>query len=263
MAIITNGTPNYTLGRGKLYFARFTSGQVPGPFRYVGNTPEFNLSIESETLDHYSSDEGIREKDAGVPLEVTRSGSMICDDIQAENIALFFFGSVQSLTQVAALSQTESFVGVSPGDVYQIGLTLNNRVGTRGISNFSMEPMGGGTAYVAGTDYSVDLDRAMFSIPSVGSAIAANTDIDVLFDIDAATSTRVLSGSEPVEGALRYIENNPKGLDQDVFLPYVRITPNGDLALKGDEWRQIPFSIEALKPSSGEAIYVDGQPLRT
>lgn len=63
MALNTNATPNYTLGRGKVYFARFTSGQVPGPFRYIGNTPEFNLTIELETLDHFSSDEGIREKD--------------------------------------------------------------------------------------------------------------------------------------------------------------------------------------------------------
>lgn len=261
MALNTNATPNYTLGRGKVYFARFTSSQTPGSFRYIGNTPEFNLTIESETLDHFSSDEGIREKDDSVPLEVTRTGSLVCDDINAENVALFFFGSTQSLSQAALPSQSENFSGVNEEDVLQIGLTSTNRVGTRGLSNISVESNPSGTTYTEGTDYTVDTDRGMIAIMN-GGAITGGADITVNFDIDAATSTRVLSGSEPVEGAMRFIEDNPKGDDRDIFLPYVKITPNGDLALKGDEWRQIPFSIEALKPSSGEAIYVDGQPAR-
>ena len=48
-------TPNYTLGRGKVYFARFTAGQTPGPFRYVGNSPEFSLAVETEMLDHFNA----------------------------------------------------------------------------------------------------------------------------------------------------------------------------------------------------------------
>lgn len=262
MALNTNMNPNYTLGRGKVYFARFVSGQTPGPFRYVGNTPEFNLTIESENLDHFSSDEGIREKDDSVPLEVTRTGSLVCDDIQAENVSLFFFGQVIDLTQTQTTGETEDFSGAKPGDIFQLGLTSSNRVGTRGVSNVVVEDQGGtGTTYVEGTDYTVDADRGMIAIMA-GGAID-DTDLTVTFDIDAATSTRVLSGSEPVEGAMRFIEDNPKGDDRDIFLPYVKITPNGDLALKGDEWRQIPFSLEALKPSSGEAIYVDGQPVRS
>ena len=42
---------NYTLGRGKVYFSRFKAGtQIPAGFFYIGNTPEFNLTIESEVL---------------------------------------------------------------------------------------------------------------------------------------------------------------------------------------------------------------------
>ena len=260
MALVSQRTPEYVLGRGKVYFAQFTSGQTPGPFRYMGNTPEFNLTIESETLDHFSSDEGIREKDDSVALEVTRSGSLICDDIQAENIALFFFGSTSSLATVAAAGQSEDFTAVNQGDVIQLGLTIGNRVGTRGIENFVLNGTGGTPTYVEGTDYSVDLDRGMFSILE-GGGIADGTNIETAFDIRASAQTQVLSGSEPVEGAMRLLENNPKGSDRDIFLPYVKITPNGDLALKGDEWRQIPFTLEALKPSSGEAIYINGMPV--
>ena len=93
---------NYTLGRGKVNLARFKDGtQEPDGFRYIGNTPEFNLSIELEELDHFSSDEGIREKDDSVPLEVNRTGSMITDNVSPENVALFFFGSYDKVTQAA------------------------------------------------------------------------------------------------------------------------------------------------------------------
>lgn len=260
MALVSQRTPEYVLGRGKVYFAQFTSGQTPGPFRYMGNTPEFNLTIESETLDHFSSDAGIREKDDSVALEVTRTGSLICDDIQAENIALFFFGSTQTLATVAATGQTQNLTAVNKGDVYQLGLTTQNRVGTRGVDNVVITGPAGTPVFVLGTDYSVDEDRGMFSILEGGN-IPAGSNIEVEFDIRASSQLQVLSGSEPVEGAMRLLENNPKGSDRDIFLPYVKITPNGDLALKGDEWRQIPFSIEALKPSTGEAIYINGIPV--
>ena len=92
------------------------------------------------------------------------------------------------------------------------------------------------------------------------TAVTPNASINVTFAVKASTRDRVISGSDPVEGAMRYIAFNPKGLNFDYYLPYVKITPNGDYALKGDEWQQIPFTIEALKPANGEAIYMDGRP---
>lgn len=256
--------PNYTLGRGKVYFARFQDGTTtPGPFRYIGNTPEFNLTIESETLDHFSSDEGIREKDDSVPLEVTRTGSLVCDDIQADNVALFFFGSTDVLTTASLTGQSETFASVLQGMHYQIGLTASNPVGIRGVTSVTVTGTGATPpTYVLDTDYRLDAARGMLEIIE-GGAIANNQGIVVNYGISASTQTRILSGSEPVEGAMRYLENNPRGANRDVFLPYTKITPNGDLSFKGDEWRQIPFSLEVLKSTGAEAIYINGLPALT
>ena len=60
---------------------------------------------------------------------------------------------------------------------------------------------------------------------------------------------------------LMFLANNPKGADFHYYLPWVKITPNGDYAMKGDEWQQIPFSLEALKPVGGPAILMDGVPV--
>jgi len=211
MALNTNHTPNYTLGRGKVYFARFTSGQTPGPFRYIGNTPEFNLTIESETLDHFSSDEGIREKDDSVPLEVTRTGSLVCDDINAENVALFFFGSTQTLTQVQATGQAENFSGVNQEDVFQLGLSLNDRVGTRGVSNVTVESNPASTTYVEGTDYTVDEDLGRITFHSDGE-IADDTLVRITYDLEAATWERLKSAFQAgFEVPFRFISDNAAG----------------------------------------------------
>lgn len=48
---------NLTIPRGKVFFAKYKAGtQVPGPFRELGNCPEFTLNRESNTLQHFSSD---------------------------------------------------------------------------------------------------------------------------------------------------------------------------------------------------------------
>jgi len=257
-------TKNYTLGRGKVHFSRFKTGtQVPAGFFYIGNTPEFNLTIESETLDHFSSDEGIREKDDSVPLEVTRTGSLITDNIDPKNVALFFFGEESTVTQATVASSTETLEEIKAGHSYKLGVTTNNPTGYFGIDTvgFDVEVSGGGTALVAGTDYEMNYDTGILTFLEGSTLAVDGADIDVTFAVKASTRSRVISGLEPVEGAMMYIAFNPKGKNFDYYLPYVKITPNGDYALKGDEWQQIPFTIEALKPASGEAIYMDGRPV--
>jgi hypothetical protein len=374
---------NYTLGRGEVHFSRFKPNtQNPSGFFYIGNTPEFNLTIESENLDHFSSDEGIREKDDSVPLEVNRTGSLITDSISPRNIALFFFGEESVVTTLSATDQEETIEGALKGHSYKLGQSSSAPAGLFGISEFGFsvaaegatltkatgtlsfsgtgtdgdtitigditytlravpsDPYdvdigasaagtagnlvaainagagagtayglntpahpevtavldtadvdvtareGGtngnaigttedgsgtswgaatltgatGAAYVEGTDYTVDYDNGLLTILDEGS-IVDNSDIDVVYSVAASTRDRVISGSQPVEGAMIYKARNPKGKNFNYYFPWVKITPNGDYALKGDEWQQIPFTIEALKPAGGDAILMDGQPV--
>jgi hypothetical protein len=256
-------TNNYTLGRGEIWFARFATGYTPGGFRYIGNTPEVNLTIESETLDHYSSDAGIREKDDSVPLEVNRTGSLVTDNIDPENVALFFFGSASTVATAAALNQSYALTGIEVNRAYLIGATTNNPTGVFGIDeagvNNSVEISGGATL-VEGTDYTIDYNNGMITFLSGGS-LTGGEDIDITYDLAANSRSRVISGSEPVEGAMIYRTINPKGEDCTFYFPYVKVSPNGDYALKGDEWQQIPMSLEVLKLSNAEAIYRDGDPV--
>lgn len=253
---------NYTLGRGKVYFSRFLEGtQTARAFRYIGNTPEFNLTIESETLDHYSSDEGIREKDDSVPLEVNRTGSLITDNIDPANVALFFFGSNTTVTQAAVPSTSEVIEEVVKGMTYKLGRTSTNLTGYSGLDTAGFAIAIGSTTLVKDTDYEVDYDTGLITFLTTSPTVQDGEDATVTFAVRGSSRDRVISGSTPVDGAMMYIAHNPKGRNFDYHLPYIKVTPNGDYALKGDEWQQIPFTIEALKPAVGEAIYMDGRPV--
>lgn len=251
---------NYTLGRGKVYFSRYLDGtETPEGFRYLGNTPEFSLTIESNDLDHFSSDEGIRELDDSVPLEVTRTGSLTTDNISAANVALFFFGSTTALTQVAVASAIETLVDVKAGHGYLLGVTPLNPSGYMGIDTTGFLVKKGLTTLVSGTDYTMDFDSGFLEFIAGGAVIDLD-DIAVTYAVDGSTRQRVISGSSPVTGALMFVTKNPKGTDSRWLMNKVKMAPNGDYALKGDDWQQIPLSLSILKKDGDEAIYRDGIP---
>lgn len=251
---------NYTLGRGMIYFGQFAPGTTtPTAERYFGNTPEFNLTIDVENLDHYSSDQGIREKDDSVVLQADRSGSLTTDSIRPDNIALFFFGAKETVTVVAAPGQTQSFDGSPAGLAIQLGTNALNPAGARNVANVVLVTTPPTPALTLGLDYNVDLARGRVLFEETEN-VKALTKVKFTYDVGASKRDRIISGSQPVEGCLRYIANNPKGGNFDYFMPWVKITPNGDYALKSDEWQTIPFALEILKKPGLEAIYCDGQP---
>lgn len=258
-------TNNYVLGKGELYFAPFATGtQVPAGERYLGNTPELALTIETQDLDHFSSDRGIREKDDSVVLEVTRRGNFTCDNIDPKNLAVFFFGAASKLAQSAGTFTDEPIPNVVLGSYYQLGVSDINPTGVRKLDNQATGPTvhillkKGATTFVEGDDYEIDMDLARVQILEDGD-IEEGDDLTVTYKTLAATRDHVISGSAAIEGTLRLVARNPKGANYDYFLPWAKLTPNGDFALKGEDWMTIPFNIEALRKTGLEAIYLDGR----
>lgn len=248
-----------TYGRGEVYFAQFKPGtQIPLGERYLGNTPAFALTVDAQSLDHFNSDRGVKVKDRSVTTQVDYKGSMETDNIDQPNVALFFFGTADVLTTAALAGQTETFTGVSPGLFYQLGVSASRPVGVRKVTTVVVTVSG--TAKTLGTDYLVDLDLGRVT-PLVGGTIAEASEMVVTYAIAASTRNRVVSGGTPIEGALRFVSQNPEGDKKDVFVPWVKLRPNGDFALKGDDWLKIQFNIDIQRKAPLEAVYVDGRAL--
>ena len=246
---------NYTLGRGKLYFDPFAAGtQTLTGQRYFGNTPEFSTSSDSEELEHFDSDNGVNVKDDSVTLSNTRSGSFTTDNINLDNVALFFLGAKSTLTQTALTAQSETRA-VKRGRFYQLGLTDTNPTGYRFLNNVVVKI--GSTVVAAANNFELDLDTGRIYIEAGAPDITEGAQLAITYDVKAYTQDRVISSSNEAVGALHFESTNPKGKLFDYDWPYVKITPNGDFSLKsGDDWQTIPFNVEFLKKGSLETVYI-------
>lgn len=269
----TQNTQFYTLGRGKIYVDLFKPGTNTGTGeRYLGNTPEVGLTTETDVLDHFNSDSGIREKDLTILLESSRGGSFATDVISKENVAMFFMGEVSDATMMEMPDQREAFKSWARGRTLQLGTTESTPTGARNITNLVI-----GTADASLTlDLSGDIasNPNITVIPLAGNATAdlalgrlyleptsseltANKQIVVQYDVEAQTRSLVLSKNEMLYGSLRYIADNPVGENRDMFFPKVALTPDGDYNLKGDDWQTMGFTFSALKLGGQRLVYVD------
>ena len=247
---------NYTLGRGELFFARRDPATgVLGGFRYIGNTPEVNLTAEEEKLEHFSSDKGVRVKDATVTLQVNYTGTISCDNIDVDNVALFFLGTSEALTVAQSTVTGERINDVELGMFYQLGLGGASVSGARNV----IYPGTGGTAstvskvatpnvvLVHGTDYVLNAALGRIELLDTSVTLDDGDDILITYTVAASTRTRVISGSTAIQGALQYIAYNPEGKDRDFLALSVTLSPNGDFPLKSDEWQVIPFNLDITK----------------
>lgn len=257
------GSENYTLGRGELHFDKF----APGTFnktgeRYLGNTPELNRTTESENLDHFNSDRGIRVKDKSIVLEKNDSGTFIADEISDENVALWFLGTQNVIAQSASASIVENIPAnrLKPGTYIQLGESQANPTGNRNVTMTSVTSDPVGTTFVGLTDYTVDAELGrLYIVP--GGAIDGTAPLIVTYATAASTRTQIVVGEgTTIEGALRFISYNPTGPRRDYYWPYVQLRADGDFAMKGDEWQQLSFAFDILKREGYASEYIDGRP---
>lgn len=250
---------NYTLGRGEMHFGQFRPGtQSPRGQLYLGNTPELGFTAEQESLDHYNSDRGVRIKDESVLLQLDYAGSFVTDNISPNNLAMFFLGEALTQTTASATGQTDTFTLVELGRTYQLGTTDATPSGVRQVESLVLTA--DGTPLVAGVDYLYDPVLGSFTILEEATNVENEDTIEAVYDVAASTRSRVISRSMTIEGSMRFIAHNPAGDNLDYFMPWVKLTPNGDFQLKGDDWQALSFTIEVLKKGALESVYIDGRP---
>jgi hypothetical protein len=251
---------NYVLGAGKLYFAlEDANGNLLGE-RYFGNTPGFTISIESENLELFDSDGPIAEKVEDVQTQITRQITLTANDIGDDNLGLFVNGDLETVASSAG-SVTDERHTVSQGLIYQLGQSGSNPTGVRAVTNVvvNTDPDGTPTPATLGTDYTVDLETGRLEIV-VGGGID-NEEIGVDYDTVVGSRVRIVSSSLAAKtGALRFIAENTRGKNRDVYIPRIQLRPNGEFAWKSrDTWQEMQFSGEATKRGNLAAVYIDGR----
>lgn len=343
---------NYVVGRGRLFFGQFKTGtRIPRGQLYFGNTPALSLSQSEDMLDHYSSEGGVRVKDASVSLQNDSSGSFQCDNISLENLALWFRGyqtiniesgsvsgsgtltisnavpvatdkftiagtdlvftadgegpleveigatigdtrtnlinKINELTNVLGVHATAGGAGVTnvianlPGTAGN-AITIAKTFATGANGAVSGATLAGGTdvtetleevelgrwyqlgksdelpqgvreiggVTITGVDpgsYTVDAPAGRIYLKEDAGDIIGGDDLEVNYGMQAGVDDIVIARSDTIEGEMQFIANNAAGKNDDYYWPYVKLSPDGDLSLKGDEWLTMTFNFEILK----------------
>lgn len=93
---VSPNTGNYRLGKGKVSFKR--AGASPDVFTDIGNCTQATITPTIEKLDHFSSREGVREKDLSVVLERGGTLSLIMEEFTPYNVAMMVMGTIDEDT---------------------------------------------------------------------------------------------------------------------------------------------------------------------
>lgn len=88
---ISPDTGNYYVGKGAVYFT-----PVGGVERHIGNVPEFELEIEIEELEHFSSMEGTRSKDLTVAAQKSATLRILMDEWSYQNLSFALLGDTDN-----------------------------------------------------------------------------------------------------------------------------------------------------------------------
>lgn len=193
---------NHVLGRGRLYFDRFTAGTTTGTGeQYIGNTPAFSVTSTTESLDHFSSDSGVREKDLSVTISNNHTLTFSSDNISWENLAIRA-GTTPTTRSLSAVTDDGDTLTVLAGRTYQLGRRASRPEGIRGITGVTVRDDTGtkatGTITFAGQ-------------PSANDTITINGHV-ITFKASGATGAEVnLGGTATLTAqALKvYINDHP------------------------------------------------------
>jgi len=251
---------NLTVPRGKIFFAKYKSGtQTPGPMRELGNCPEFTLTRNSDTLQHFSSQAGLKEQDDEIAIASTLTGALTTDDIKSENIAYFFMGDVGNITVTSLTAQVDTYLDTKTGDSFQIGRSDSNPSGHRKLTITTVTDGAASSpaTLVADTDYTVDADLGIITM------LTDQAKVEITYDVAASTREQIVAGDNQIEGELKFVSFNAVGAQGDITIPRARLAPNGDFALVNDPgstaYQTMPLTITALKKGNLALAYRDGR----
>jgi hypothetical protein len=178
-------------------------------------------------------------------------GNAVTLEKAAANIA------VSGATMTGGTDTTETIADVARGLWIQLGVGPSTPHGVRNVGNVS----------IAG------VDEASYIVEEATGRVYLNLDADDIVDgsalefsygVATAVEDIVIARGESIEGELAFLANNAAGLNKDFFWPYVRLTPDGDFALKGDDWQTMTFNFEILKRDAlVERQYITTRPANT
>lgn len=259
---ISSGLANpndYLVGRGVVYFAEHdpvTSRPLTG-YRDLGNCPDFMVSMDAQTLDHFSSRQSIKFLDRQVLISQAMKLSVDLDEVNHDNLALWMSGSTAARSGYngpAVASPTDNIAPGTTGTGILVGgrwydLFKTPDPGTNLTTNFFDDRIYdiGTCTIVGGTSPTIDvdfkLDHKMGRIYIIkGGTLDGEDTATVEIAVNAAADSEYEEvrafTQAPLRGSLKFICLNPSNQNQLLEFEFhkVQLKGQGDFSLISDTW---------------------------
>lgn len=242
MADRSPNVENYILGKGKLYFDRFDdAGASTGEFD-LGNVPSFIMTPAVETLDHFESMSGIKEKDKSVDISVGFTCKFTFEEYSRWNLMLATFATTEGTFSQGSGHQVNEAVTAHSGKW--------SKLTRRNVHDAVVTNIVGTTTYTETTDYIMDRATGRIFIVEDGSiADLQVVHVDYLYDDTTYGKLSAMQDST-IEGSLRFVGDPSVGPKYEVEIWKVKIKPTGDLQWISDEWSSVEIEGEILKDAT-------------
>lgn len=227
-----------------------------------GNAPAFSLTPTVEKVEHMNWLDGPGERDFSTIRTVGWGVNLTFDDMNPDNLAMFFLGEAQKITQVASTSDiTETYENIVPGRLIFLGTSIGNPVGVRNVTGVTVTV--GAEEKVAGVDYMIEpKSGAIRFLPALrGGTVEAGATATIRYGIVGHTRDRIISGQNVMTAPMRFEERGGIGNHAVWSMPSTAIYPEGEMSLVGEDWRTGTFQIDIFKSDGFPAVMIDGSPI--
>jgi hypothetical protein len=215
-------------GTGAVFIRRIEAAGTAQGLKFIGQATKLELQMNDEKLIEYSAVEASRAPIKEIVQRRTPTASITMKEFDKHNFALAAMGEEASYTQAGTAITNEVHNDVRQGTYVKLD--------KRGpISVVTVEPAGGGTAYVVTTDYVITDDETPLIYIVPGGGIADGADIQVDY-----TPTAIVTALDRVYGATKNVIEC-----EILFVP--------DVEAPGPAW-QIEIWKASLTPESAISV---------
>jgi len=267
----TSGLPDtgdYILGRGIIYICPLAAsgGTTQGrPWRDLGNATAFSLNLATTKLDHKSSRAGLATIDKSVVTEQKATCKFTLDEVNDENLALFFQGEKATHTNVsiAGFTERQMIASVELGRWYDICNAAGERAYDVLTADLLVEKDAAPDVTLdEGIDYKINSKQGQIFFFATAVKIAAGDPVNVTLtarpgaspvkEVRGQTTTSVLC-------AIKFVGENPANNDEqfELHINQVQLAPSGDLALIGEQFATMEFegTLESNENEDADSPY--------
>lgn len=245
----------YFSGQGKVYLAprNLTTGQ-PINFMHVGNVPELNLELSSDTVEHKESRSGLRVVDKIITTMQKIALNLTLEEFNAANFQKAVYGTPQAITGATIFSTPEVLpTGLVVGDYVRL---QHGNVTTLVLKDNTGSPV----TLVLGTHYEItNALTGMIKILSV-AGLTQTTGITATYVYGNSKGVSMFTAPRK-EFWLRFDGLNTAEGSVPVIVDLYKVTlnPTSSMQLISDEISKFPLAGFALYDALQSSGNIGGQ----